>query len=569
MAKNYTQIFNPSQTPQTVQADPQQSPNNAGGFSFTVNKWQQLDRFLILGSTGGTFYVKEEKLTRDNANKVIELLKTDGVKAVERITEVSVKGLACKQEPAIFALALATMPEMPLEVRQKALHWALPLVCRTGTHLLMFVNMATQLRGMGKGLQKALLRWYKDKPVKQMVFQVTKYFSRAMEKEKPWSHADIFRLIRPASKGTKYGQFLYGSPDSLTFNTEQRNVVRWAVGKASTELVDMFKGTDLHLIWVHDQIRRMGEDASPKSVADFIREHKPPMEFILKPHLKHREVWEALLPHMPVMATIRNLGNLSKNGLLESLTDSQKMVCERLVNDEQLKRARIHPLFVLNALKTYSSGHGVMGKGEWQVWPQITEALNKAFYKSFEYVVPTGKNIFLGCDVSASMSAPMSAAPLLSCCEGVAAMAMQLARTEQNYFLSRFNTGIEPVKIGPTNSLENTLGYFRDINGGGTDCSLPMIYARQRKLKVDAFIVLTDSETYAGQVHPHEALKAYRESSGIKDAKLIVVGMVANPFTIANPNDPGMLDVVGYSTNTPKAISTFINPNVADSEVEE
>jgi len=76
------------------------------------------------------------------------------------------------------------------------------------------------------------------------------------------------------------------------------------------------------------------------------------------------------------------------------------------------------------------------------------------------------------------------------------------------------------------------------------------------KRKVDAFVIYTDSETWAGGVHPAQALRDYRRASGI-DARLVVVGMVANDFSIADPSDPGMLDVVGFDTATPQLISDF------------
>jgi len=91
---------------------------------------------------------------------------------------------------------------------------------------------------------------------------------------------------------------------------------------------------------------------------------------------------------------------------------------------------------------------------------------------------------------------------------------------------------------------------------GGTDCALPMLYAAERKLDVDVFVVLTDSETWAGNIHPIQALQAYRQKAGIP-AKLIVVGMVSNGFSIADPADAGMLDVVGFDTATPQLMSDF------------
>jgi 60 kDa SS-A/Ro ribonucleoprotein len=83
-----------------------------------------------------------------------------------------------------------------------------------------------------------------------------------------------------------------------------------------------------------------------------------------------------------------------------------------------------------------------------------------------------------------------------------------------------------------------------------------MLYARRRKREIDTFVIYTDSETWAGDVHPAEALRGYRDALGI-DARLVVVGMVSNGFSIADPADPGMLDVVGFDTATPQLVSDF------------
>lgn len=104
--------------------------------------------------------------------------------------------------------------------------------------------------------------------------------------------------------------------------------------------------------------------------------------------------------------------------------------------------------------------------------------------------------------------------------------------------------------------LDTALEKLSAIPMGGTDCSLPMLYALERKIPVDVFAVYTDSETWHGTVHPSQALKMYRDKMGIP-AKLIVLGMVANNFTIADPNDGGMLDVVGFDTSVPQVMAEF------------
>jgi 60 kDa SS-A/Ro ribonucleoprotein len=83
-----------------------------------------------------------------------------------------------------------------------------------------------------------------------------------------------------------------------------------------------------------------------------------------------------------------------------------------------------------------------------------------------------------------------------------------------------------------------------------------MLYATRRAREVDAFVIYTDSETWAGQIHPAQALREYRQRSGI-DARLVVVGMVANRFSIADPGDAGMLDVVGFAAATPALVADF------------
>jgi 60 kDa SS-A/Ro ribonucleoprotein len=92
---------------------------------------------------------------------------------------------------------------------------------------------------------------------------------------------------------------------------------------------------------------------------------------------------------------------------------------------------------------------------------------------------------------------------------------------------------------------------------GGTDCALPMLWALKHRVEADVFVVYTDSETWFGKVHPVQALREYRERTGIP-AKLVVVGMASNGFTIADPDDAGMLDVVGFDAAAPSLIADFV-----------
>jgi 60 kDa SS-A/Ro ribonucleoprotein len=232
-------------------------------------------------------------------------------------------------------------------------------------------------------------------------------------------------------------------------------------------------------------------------------------------------------------------------------------VIEKLGSPLAIAKSRIHPLQVLVALKTYGQGRGGRGKGEWDPCARVVDALDRAFYASFGNVEPSGKRTFLAIDVSGSMHwNNLAGMEGITPAIGAAAMALVTEATESQVHVGAFDTTIIPVAVSSRQRLDDVVETFRRIGRAGTDCAQPMLHALEKGLSVDTFVVYTDSETWYGKVHPSQALKMYRERTGIP-ARLVVVGMEANPFTIADPRDPGMLDVVGFDTSTPQIISAF------------
>ena len=47
-------------------------------------------------------------------------------------------------------------------------------------------------------------------------------------------------------------------------------------------------------------------------------------------------------------------------------------------------------------------------------------------------------------------------------------------------------------------------------NSGGTDTTVAIDYAQKHKYSVDAFVVITNGETWAGDQHTSQALESYR-----------------------------------------------------------
>jgi len=521
----YSQHFSTLITPQSESIPgKQQVQNNAGGYVFALDKWKRLDRFLILGSDS-TYYVGEHELTQDNAKSVLECIAEDGPRVVGRIVEISEAGRAPKNDPALFALALCA--SMGDEAARKTAFDALPRVARIGTHLFTFLDDCVGLRGWGRGLRRAVGNWYNGMAPDRLAFQLVKYRQRG-----GWTHADALRLAHPVPANAEHSAlFKYAVDGDLPAITAGRIVEGFV--KAQQE------GADIPAL---------------------IRDYGLTWEMVPTEALAKAATWEALLPHMPLTAMIRNLGNMSKSGLLaQGNWDAVSMVVEKLADAETLRASRVHPLQVLAALSTYSQGHGFRGHGEWEPVPQVVDALDSAFYAAFGNVTPTGKRIMLALDVSGSMGwGELAGVGVVTPRVGSAAMALVTMAVEKAVMVVAFSRSIVPVDISPRMRLDDVCRKVASIPMGGTDCALPMLYALERKIPVDATVIYTDNETWAGGIHPCQALARYRCEMGAPAAKLVTVGMTATGFTIADPDDAGMLDVCGFDTATPNVISDFM-----------
>ena len=505
-------------------------PNSAGGYTFAVDDWTRLARFLVLGTEGGSYYATEKALSLENADAVKRCIAADGPRVVKEIVAVSEAGRAPKNDPALFALAMCAAFGNE-DTRRQALA-ALPSVARIGTHLFHFAEYVDGMRGWGRGLRQAVGNWYAKMPADKLAYQAVKYGQRD-----GWSHRDLLRLSHPKPETEQHFALYHW----LTQGWE-------SVGEIP------HPDAALRLVWAAERAKSVGSAAE---VAGLIRDYRLPREAVPTEWLKEPVVWEALLQEMPMTALIRNLATLTRIGLVAAGSDAAKKAVSEITNADRLRKARVHPIAVLAALKTYAQGHGERGGNTWTPVQPIVDALDAAFYASFENITPTNKRWLLALDVSGSMTfGQITGIPGLTPRVGSTAMALITAATEAEHQIMGFSTTFMPLAISPRQRLDDVLKMVDNLPFSGTDCALPMTWAMKNKVKTDVFVVYTDSETWAGGIQPVQALRQYRDKMGIP-AKLIVCGMVSNAFTIADPDDAGMLDCVGFSTATPALMSDF------------
>jgi 60 kDa SS-A/Ro ribonucleoprotein len=557
----FTTHVTPNATPQTEQARADQVLNNTGGYVFKAADKTRLNRFLTIGTEGGTYYQKEKALTRQNAALVTAMAQESNPALIGEAVAISVAGRAPRNNPALFAIAAAAGLGND-GYRQRALNM-LPLVARTGSHLLRFMDYAPMFRGWGPQLTKGIGAWYlqfsataedvavweasgrqrgepRPKTIDDLAYQLLKYKQRD-----GWSHRDVMRLAH------------FGRQAALAERMPRHKALFDYVMKG-----DFNAGLLPPIVDVAEQAHET------RDVKDWVRliasNRSLSHEMLPSEALAAAGVWEAMIEHgnLPLGALLRNLGRLTKLGVIAPFAPATETVIKMLTDPQRVTGARIHPIAVLIAMKTYGQGHGTKGKLTWNVVPQIMDALNSMFYLAFGSVRPSGKRTIVAIDVSGSMAernfsnGHMSLYESTGCTprEIAAAMAMIVARTEPQWFMGGFSSQFVPLDISATQRLDDVVRSMSRVRASYTDMSLPMRWAAANSVQADTFQIWTDNEVNQSTMHPFEALKEYRRWSGLP-SRMQVAAVTPTEFSIADPTDPGMLDVSGFDAAVPNLLA--------------
>lgn len=493
--------------------------NNAGGYGFKLSPWERLNRFLVLGSEGGTYYVGERTLTEQNAQGAIACIKENGPRVVELARRVNVENLAPKTDQQLFVLALCMRHGD--QATKNAVTVAAPSVLRTGTHLLHFADMLNGLGGWNRSKRRIITRWLTNNSADFVAFQALKYQSRD-----GWSMKDVLRVSHPKAPYAPHAavyDWICGRegrrkdwPDTL----EEYAIMRSSLEEMKVEAV--LSGIDAGL----------------------------PREALPTEYLRDLRVSRALLPTMGIHALLRNLGALTESEVLADVEHSL-MVADRVRNRGAMQRARVHPFAILLAALVYGQGHGFRSSKTWSPVRQVLEALDDAYETAFEWNTPTKRRLLVGIDISGSMSMECQGTPIPAHL-AAAAMALTIARAEPFSTVVQHDTEVRQVV--PITRRSKVSG-LSGAHGGGTDLSAPIRWAYDNG-EFDAIVILTDNESWAANIHWATVLAEYRRK--VPNCKLIVAAMAANHASIVDPDDPLQLGCAGLDANLPSIINNFL-----------
>lgn len=512
----------------TEKGSPKQVRNNGGGYSFKVDAWSRLERFLIIGTDGGTYYVKQPDLTKQNVDFVKELLVQNPQEVIRRTVDVSAKGRAKSNSQALFVLALA----MQLELADKEfIKEAVLKIARTTLHIAEYEQYLKNLGGGGRAKTDSIARWYTSKTDQQLAVQAVKYRNRG-----GYTHRDLMRIAHPKGINPEIGKFIKGEEYSVN---EVPSIIigfeKAQHAKSETELVGI------------------------------INEFGLPWEAIPTEWHKSLKVWRAIYDAgMGQTALLRNVTRFARLDAFKDLVFA-KEYADKLMDQEAILKGRVHPINYLLASVTHERGqlktvkdnwYGMVERivKDWETNPKILNALQEGFYAAFGNLEPSNKRTVVALDVSGSMGSYANGLSL-TCAEAGAAIAMFILRTEPYCEVRGFSNTYKLIGLNEKDSFSEVLRKTNGMPFRGTNAALPMEYALQNKQEIDTFVVITDNEVNQGN-QPFRALKDYRNATGIA-ARQAVFGMTATDFSIADPDDAGSMDFVGFDANAPRVLADF------------
>lgn len=522
MPTDYSRIA--SNVPVTKQADPRQIKNDSAGFVFQADILTRLERFLILGAEGSTYYVSHQEHAFRNVQTVSQALTQDPIKAIDLAHDVSVKGRAMKQDAGLYVIAEA-LKHPTIEVRHHAAAAALEIV-RTGSTLLSLIAYIGKERGTGKIVRGLINEWYNSRAGRELAYQVVKYANRAN-----WTHGDVIRRghVKPSTP-------------------EHDAIFKWLLHNSDKNGTFALEGDIADYLRSYDALRTADE----RSIIGLVERFGFTHDMIPSEQLTSK-VWRLLLEKgLAITALTRNLGSLTAKGLLDDHSILVKVV--EAFSQERVTKGRVHPMTLYQALKVYASGKGVRGTLTWNPKRQVIDALDDAFYLAFGNLTQSKKRIHVALDHSQSMtSGNVMGMPSTTPAQASVAMGSVLAYQYPYATFTLFGTSISRTEaITPKRRLDDIERSIRRI-GEATDFSIAMDYHAKHDLG-EALIMFTDGQVNTGR-HVHTSIDELRRKRG--PVKIVGALTEANDISL-KIDDPNYLGIAGFDSSVPQLLTGFL-----------
>lgn len=571
--------------------------------AFTASLHSSITRFLAMGTTigvlnlpatsgrTGSVAVARASMNVKNAHVIhtarnlllnAELHGNSNAQSdlIDLICDMKTNRRIYKMQPAMAILALMLDPILVIDVNiRRKVSTAVPVVVSSLSDIYMFLSILKEAgRKSGtlfcKSIQAAIIaNGERSHDVDSYIAGLIKFKNR-----NGWQYRDALRLSHTDLKGISHIRRLRG--------THMHSVVSFALGMMGDDdaLVPSLK----RLSPTFRDYLEVKHETSVERVVERIGHGLLDHTLVPNEMLNRREVWQAFMkcesgPTLSAIATLRNLANMTRTGAFE---DPETVDAVIGVFSDTSKMRNIH--FMQLFLASYAYSRNPMIRPNERIMTSIESAMTSAYERNREKLSRRGYSprVMHNLDMSASMfwetSRVGATASNPFAGDVAAAMMFLTCRSEDpsNYDILGFGTAVarkqvEGLGVNTSNttsnglidiksyiqksgvsSLQEAITLLKGVGGGGTNMGASIQQAIDTNSYYDAFVYWTDSDLNSG-VHPSIMLERYRDLIN-PNAKLITVCLSTSDRSVVNPNDVGMMDIVGFDAETPNIIQNFI-----------
>jgi 60 kDa SS-A/Ro ribonucleoprotein len=231
------------------------------------------------------------------------------------------------------------------------------------------------------------------------------------------------------------------------------------------------------------------------------------------------------------------------------------LVCDKLQDAEQVKRAKVFPYQLFSAFLNIEA----------TMPTKISVALQKAAEHALENIPTFDGKVYVMVDTSGSMSSPAtgnrgSATTKMRCIDVAALVAAAIMRKNPDTEVIPFDTTVHTHRLNPMDSIMTNAKTLAGFGGGGTNCSSALESVNRKNGKGDLVIYVSDNESWMDSGH-------YRNTGTMTEwnkfrarnpkAKLVCIDVTPSTTTQAHDRSD-ILNVGGFSDQVFDVIAKFV-----------
>jgi 60 kDa SS-A/Ro ribonucleoprotein len=254
-----------------------------------------------------------------------------------------------------------------------------------------------------------------------------------------------------------------------------------------------------------------------------------------------RAAWIAIAKQATWQQLRMNLATFARHGVFTS-KNATKHVAGRLRDRDAIRRARVLPYQLMTAYLAASA----------DVPSLVRQALHEAMEISLANVPAFSGKVYVCCDVSGSMSSPLTgrrkgATTKVRCIDVAALIAAALLRNNDAEVLP-FEHAVVPLHLSPHDSVLTNAAKLASVGGGGTNCSAPLELLNGKKARGALVVYVSDNESWVDAGGRGTAMMRQWQLFQQRNpqAKLVCIDLQPNRTTQAHDDD-AILNVGGFS----------------------